>query len=75
MRIIILLTMLVFCLSACVPTSGVFNYPSGVDGKAKSMSGTTPPFSFFHNLDDGDYFITTNPAANSIVINIRLTKK
>jgi hypothetical protein len=73
-RIVILLAMLL-CLSACVPTSGVFNYPSGVDGKATSMSGTTPPFSFSHSLDDGDYFITTNPSANSIVINIRLTKK
>lgn len=40
-----------------------------------SMSGTTPPMSFAHDLDDGQYFVTTNPSANSVIINIRLTKK
>lgn len=75
MRIIILLIIPIFCLAACVPTAGVFNYPSSVDGKAMSMSGNTPPMSFAHDLDDGHYFITTNPYANSIIINIRLTKK
>ncbi len=75
MRIAILLIIILFSLSACVPTSSVFNYPSGVDGKAVSMSGNTPPMSFAHNLDDGHYFITTNQYANSIIINIKLTKK
>ncbi|TQV88831.1 hypothetical protein [Aliikangiella coralliicola] len=39
-----------------------------------SISGTTPPMSFAHDLESGHYFVTTNPYGNAVILDIRLTK-